>query len=70
VKIDGKAAALAWSLELSCSAYGLQACAFTVWAYAAWSAPRGWLSKFILLVIFFILHDRGSFQPAMSVSVL
>jgi hypothetical protein len=21
--------------------------AFTVWAYAAWSAPRGWLSKLI-----------------------
>ncbi len=22
--------------------------AFTVWAYASWSAPRGWLSKWII----------------------
>jgi hypothetical protein len=26
-------------------------CAFTLWAYAAWSAPRGWLSK---LIFFFV----------------
>ncbi len=48
---DGRGAS---SRSVAHSIYVYRAGAFTVWAYAAWSAPRGWLGKWISFIYHYV----------------